>query len=194
MRQGLAAREARPIFVSSSEHSCAINAPSNVLWECCEKLLRCSWVATRVIPTSRSARHMHASRQMNPSHGTAPSDSGTAQNALSATSIGALRLWLQTQRSGAVSGRPVRHGDVQRAMQLVCKEVRRRGFPVERLIILLKEQWFTLTDDGDGGSLKSRDALEEIIRTCIDEFYASTAGMSAPPVSNANASASELSR
>ena len=115
------------------------------------------------------------------------SDSTTAKT-LSATSIGALRLWLQTQRSGAMSGRPIRHGDVQRAMRLVCNEVRRRGLPVERLIILLKEQWFTLTDDGDGGSLKSRDALEEIIRTCIDEFYASTASLSASPTPNGNAS------
>ena len=77
-------------------------------------------------------------------------------------------------------------------MRLVCNEVRRRGLPVERLIILLKEQWFTLTDDGDGGSLKSRDALEEIIRTCIDEFYASAASFSAP--STPNRKTSEASR
>jgi hypothetical protein len=113
-------------------------------------------------------------------------DSSTTSKTLSATSIGALRLWLQTQRSGAMSGRPIRHADVQRAMRLVCSEVRRRGMPVERLIILLKEQWFTLTDDGDGGSLKSRDALEEIIRTCIDEFYASAGNISGPLTQNDN--------
>ncbi|HEY2896978.1 MAG TPA: hypothetical protein VGJ12_07565 [Gemmatimonadaceae bacterium] len=125
---------------------------------------------------------------MSPPPDTTPFQSDTTSKTLSATSIGALRLWLQTQRSGAMSGRPIRHGDVQRAMRLVCNEVRRRGLPVERLIILLKEQWFTLTDDGDGGSLKSRDALEEIIRTCIDEFYASTASLSASPTPNRNAS------
>jgi hypothetical protein len=65
-------------------------------------------------------------------------------------------------------------------MRLVCDDVRKRGIPVERLIILLKEQWFTLTDDGDGASTRSRAALEEIIRTCIDEFYAPTATFSAP--------------
>jgi len=65
-------------------------------------------------------------------------------------------------------------------MSLVCSEVRRRGLPVERLIILLKEQWFTLTDDGDGGNTRSREALEQIIRTCIDEFYASAASFSSP--------------
>ncbi|HSU92790.1 MAG TPA: hypothetical protein VLI43_03720 [Gemmatimonadaceae bacterium] len=59
---------------------------------------------------------------------------------------------------------------------------------MERLIILLKEQWFTLTDDGDGGSLKSRDALEEIIRTCIDEFYASAASLTASPAPKHNRS------
>jgi len=118
---------------------------------------------------------------MTPTHETAP-------KTLSATSIGALRLWLQTQRSGAMSGRPIPHSDVQRAMRLVCNEVRRRGLPVERLIILLKEQWFTLTDDGDGGSLKSRDALEEIIRTCIDEFYASAASLTASPAPKHNRS------
>ena len=120
-------------------------------------------------------------------HDSIRSGSGTTQKTLSATSIGALRLWLQTQRSGALSGRPIRHGDVQRAMRLVCNEVHRRGLPVERLIILLKEQWFTLTDDGDGGSLKSRDALEEITRTCIDEFYASGGNVSGPPTPNVNA-------
>ena len=118
---------------------------------------------------------------MTPPHETPP-------KTLSATSIGALRLWLQTQRSGAMSGHPVSHGDVQRAMRLVCNEVRRRGLPVERLIVLLKEQWFTLTDDGDGGSLKSRDALEEIIRTCIDEFYASASNVSVSLTQNGNAS------
>ena len=116
----------------------------------------------------------------------------TSPKTLSATSIGALRLWLQTQRSGVMSGQPIHHGDVQRAMRLVCNEVRRRGLPVERLIVLLKQQWFTLTDDGDGGSIKSRDALEEIIRTSIDEFYASTASLTAPP--SPNARNSEASR
>lgn len=116
---------------------------------------------------------------MSPSDGTSASDSGTTEKTLSATSISALRFFLQSQHRGALSGLPLRHNDVRRAMGLVCNEVRRRGLPVERLIILLKEQWLTLTDDGDGGSLKSRDALEEIIRTCIDEFYASTAGLTA---------------
>jgi len=125
--------------------------------------------------------------QMTTPHETTSPDSGTPQRTLSATSIGALRLWLQAQRSSALSGRPIRHADVQRAMRLVCDEVRRRGLPVERLIILLKEQWFTLTDDGDGGSLKSRDALEEIIRTCIDEFYASSGNVSGPLASNMHA-------
>jgi hypothetical protein len=123
-----------------------------------------------------------------------PLDSASRQKTLSATSIGALRLWLQTQRSGAMSGRPIRHGDVQRAMQLVCNEVRHRGLPVERLIILLKEQWFTLTDDGDSGSVKSRDTLEEIIRTCIDEFYASAASLPVSLEPNTSASAAEASR
>ena len=80
-----------------------------------------------------------------------------------------------------MSGRPLSHNDVRRAMSLVCNEVRRRGLPVERLIILLKEQWFTLTDDGNGGNMRARDALEEIIRTCIDEFYASTSSMTVTP-------------
>jgi hypothetical protein len=66
-------------------------------------------------------------------------------------------------------------------MRLVCDDVRKRGIPVERLIILLKEQWFTLTDDGAGANMRSRDALEEIIRTCIDEFYASTGSLSTAP-------------
>jgi hypothetical protein len=140
-----------------------------------------------------SSRPPHdASRQMTPPQDATPFDSSTAPKTLSATSIGALRLWLQTQRSGVMSGRPIRHGDVQRAMRLVCNEVRRRGLPVERLIILLKEQWFTLTEEGDGGSLKSRDALEEIIRTCIDEFYASASSASASLTQNGNAS--EVSR
>jgi hypothetical protein len=111
-------------------------------------------------------------------------DPGTPQRILSASSIGALRLWLQSQRSGAITGRPLHHSDVRRAMSLVCNEVQRRGLPVERLIILLKEQWFTLTDDGDGGNPRSRDALEQIIRTCIEEFYASAANFSAPPSVN----------
>lgn len=76
-------------------------------------------------------------------------------------------------------------------MRLVCSEVRRRDLPVERLIVLLKEQWFTLTDDDDGGNTRSRDALDEIVRTCIDEFYASAAAFSTPPAVN---SASEGSR
>jgi hypothetical protein len=105
---------------------------------------------------------------------------------LSASSIGALRLWLQAQRNGALSGRELSHSDVRRAMRLVCGEVRKRGIPVERLIILLKEQWFSLTDDGGAGTVRSRDALEVIIRTCIDEFYASTASLSAPPATNAS--------
>lgn len=106
---------------------------------------------------------------------TTPYRSDAQLDTLPATSIGALRLWLQTQRTRAMSGRPIRQGDVQRAMHLVCNEVRRRGLPVERLIILLKEQWFTLGDDGDAGDLKSRDVLEEIVRTCIDEFYSASA-------------------
>lgn len=69
-------------------------------------------------------------------------------------------------------------------MRLVCGEVRRRDLPVERLIVLLKEQWFTLTDDDDGGNMRSRDALDEIVRTCIDEFYASAAAFSTPPAVN----------
>ncbi len=106
------------------------------------------------------------------------------QRTLSPTSVSALRLWLQSQRSGALAGRALKHGDVQRAMRLVSDEVRRRGLPVERLIILLKEQWFTLTEDGDGGNIRSREALEEIIRTCIDEFYSSTASLSIAPQTN----------
>jgi hypothetical protein len=109
----------------------------------------------------------------------APGSTASQQKALPPTSIGALRLWLQSQRNSAISGRPLRHADVRRAMRLVCNEVRRRGLPVERLIILLKEQWFTLTDDGDGGNMRSRDALEQIIRTCIDEFYLSASAFSA---------------
>jgi hypothetical protein len=97
---------------------------------------------------------------------------------LSPSSIGALRLWLQSQRRSAMSGRALSGSDVRRAMRLVCCEVKRRGLPVERLLVLLKEQWFTLTEDGDGGSTRARDALEEIIRTCIDEYYASPAGLS----------------
>jgi hypothetical protein len=114
----------------------------------------------------------------------------TPTKTLSATSVGALRLWLQVQRTGAVSGRALSHSDVRRAMRLVCDEVRRRGLPVERLIILLKEQWFTLTDDGDGGNMRTRDALEEIIRTCIEEFYASAASLSASPVAEGRPEAS----
>jgi len=124
-------------------------------------------------------------------HDTIPIDHPTAPKTLSATSIGALRLFLQSQRNRAMSGRPLRHDDVRRAMRLVCTEVRRRGLPVERVIILLKEQWFTLTEEGDGGSLKSRDALEEIIATCIDEFYASAASLSPAP---ANTNPSQVAR
>jgi hypothetical protein len=108
----------------------------------------------------------------------------TPPKTLSASSVGALRLWLQSQRSSALSGLELRHSDVRRAMRLVCDEVRRRNIPVERLIILLKEQWFTLTDDGEGGNMRSRDALEEIIRTCIDEFYASAVRLTATPRAN----------
>jgi hypothetical protein len=108
----------------------------------------------------------------------------TPPKPLSASSIGALRFWLQSQRSGTMAGRELRHSEVRRAMQLICGEVRKRGIPVERLIILLKEQWFSLTDDGDGATPRSRDALEKIIRTCIDEFYASAAGLSAAPTEN----------
>jgi hypothetical protein len=110
----------------------------------------------------------------------------TPSKTLSASSIGALRLWLQSQRSGALSGRPLSHSEVRRAMRLVCDEVRRRGMPVERLIILLKEQWYSLAVDGDGGSTRSRDTLEEIIHTCIDEFYASA--VSSSPASSASIS------
>lgn len=113
--------------------------------------------------------------------GTLSSSLDTAQKTLSASSIGALRLWLQSQRSEAMAGQPMRHNDVRRAMRLLCNEVRRRNLPVERLIVLLKEQWFTLNDDGDGGNARTRDTLEEIIRTCIDEFYASASAYSAPP-------------
>ena len=113
------------------------------------------------------------------------SSHATPQRTLSPTSIGALRLWLQSQRNGAMAGRALKHGDVQRAMRLVSDEVRRRGLPVERLIILLKEQWFTLTEDGDAGNIRSRDALEEIIRTCIDEFYASASSISSASSMNA---------
>jgi hypothetical protein len=113
--------------------------------------------------------------------GTPSSSFDSAQKVLSASSIGALRSWLQSQRSSAISGRPLRRTDLRRALRLVCNEVRRRELPVERLIVLLKEQWFTLTDDGDGGNTRSRDALDEIIRTCIDEFYASAAAFSTQP-------------
>ena len=89
-----------------------------------------------------------------------------------------------------MSGRPLQDNDVRRAMRLVCNEVRRRGLPVERLIILLKEQWFTLTDDGDGANTRSREALEEIIRTCIDEFYASAAALTSMPHANGSSEAS----
>jgi hypothetical protein len=113
------------------------------------------------------------------------------RSTLSASSIGALRLWLQAQRNGALSGRELRHNEVRRAMHLVCDEVRKRGIPVERLIILLKEQWFSLTDDGGAATMRSRDALEEIIRTCIDEFYASTASLSAPQTANGSPEAND---
>jgi hypothetical protein len=111
-------------------------------------------------------------------------DTDSSPKTLSTASIGALRAWLQAQRNGALSGHALAHGDVRRAMRMVCDDVRQRGIPVERLIILLKEQWLTLTDDGAGSSTRSRDALEEIIRTCIDEFYASTANVSAASPAN----------
>jgi len=144
------------------------------------KLLRCWRVASRVIQTLYRALRAHARDPMTTPPVTSSSDSRGAQKTLSASSVGALRLWLQSQRTAARSGRPLHHDNVRRAMSLVCSEVRRRGLPVERLIILLKEQWFTLTDDGDGGNTRSREALEQIIRTCIDEFYASAASFSSP--------------
>ena len=128
-------------------------------------------------PTVASRLSLSRDLTMTSPHDAAAFES-SPQRTLSPSSIGALRLWLQSQRSGAMSGRPLRKNDVRRAMSLVCSEVQRRGLPVERLIVLLKEQWFTLTDDGDGGSLRARDALEEIIRTCIDEYYASTGRLS----------------
>jgi hypothetical protein len=136
------------------------------------------------IPTMRRARHTHTSGPMTISPGTPSPSSDSAQKVLSASSIGALRFWLQTQRSTALAGRPLRRNDLRRAMRLVCNEVRRRDLPVERLIVLLKEQWFTLADDGDGATTRSREALDEIIRTCIDEFYASTAASSTAPAAN----------
>jgi len=116
--------------------------------------------------------------------GTPSSSFDPSQKTLSASSIGALRSWLQSQRSTAISGRPLRRAELRRALRLVCNEVRRRDQPVGRLIVLLKEQWFTLTDEGDAANTRARDALDEIIRTCIDEFYASAAALSTPPAVN----------
>jgi hypothetical protein len=103
------------------------------------------------------------------------------QQTLSSSSMGALRLWLQSQRTRAIQGRSLRQNDVRRAMHLLCEEVRRCGLPVERLIILVKEQWLTLTEENDAGNARAREALDAIIRTCIDEFYASTANLSGAP-------------
>ena len=119
-----------------------------------------------------------------------PASSAAPQQTLSSSSIGALRLWLQSQRAGAMQGRPLHQKDVRRAMHLVCEEVRRCGLPVERLIIMLKEQWLTLTDEHDAGNIRAREALDAIIRTCIEEFYASAATLSGAPAVNGTEDAS----
>jgi hypothetical protein len=103
-----------------------------------------------------------------------PSHALSSPNILSASTIGTLRTWLQAQRNCSLGGRELREEDVRRAMRLVCDDVRSRKLRVEQLIILLKEQWQSLGEPGDYGSIRARSALDEIIYTCIDEYYAAT--------------------
>jgi hypothetical protein len=107
---------------------------------------------------------------------------------LSASAATALRCWLQAQHRAHAEGTEVDRSEVRRAMHRLGVELRARGGRVEHAIVLLKELWANLPPDaavdapgsryGRGG----RAVIDEIVRACIEEFYAPADGGSAPGV------------
>jgi hypothetical protein len=114
--------------------------------------------------------------------------SGSAQGPLPPSTSAALRSWLDAERRAHVAAGVAGYSTAEDRQLLheACEEARRRGVHVEQLIILVKQLWATLPSRAAGaaGSAgrgedwrgREREALEGIVRVCIEEFYAPVCG------------------
>jgi hypothetical protein len=119
-----------------------------------------------------------------------------------------LRNWLEAERRGRAADAAGRAtAEDRRLLHEACEEAHRRGTHVEQLIILIKQLWPTLPPRaaGDGrGALRGEDwrdgerqALERVVRVCIEEFYSPAwvdAGQPADRASTDDASSDSAAR
>jgi hypothetical protein len=87
-----------------------------------------------------------------------------------ATSI-ALRSVLQAQLRGECSLDALR-----RAIALVCIEAHRHTLPPEQLIVSIKDAWWSLPEaQGTARVGQKASLLDDVVRMCIEEYYARAA-------------------
>jgi hypothetical protein len=98
-----------------------------------------------------------------------------------ASTLGALRCWLQAQRRLSAARGRSDPAEVRRVMRGLAERAAERDLLVEQLIVLLKELWASLPASpalDDVGAWYERDrraVLDDIIRVCIEEYYAQPA-------------------
>jgi hypothetical protein len=65
------------------------------------------------------------------------------------------------------------HSDDLRGV--LCKasdDARQKGLPAERLLVILKDLWYSLPEVSNATSTSQNALLQELISRCIQEYYA----------------------
>jgi hypothetical protein len=77
---------------------------------------------------------------------------------------------LVTQHGGRLSDDSMR-----RRLRATCECARSVGLPIERLLVLLKQEWRDTPAARRLRRMEATSVLERIVTLCIDEFYADPA-------------------
>jgi hypothetical protein len=94
--------------------------------------------------------------------------------------VNGLRRWLQAQQRAVAAGREVSNAELQREMRSLAAEARRQDVPVERVLVLLKQEWRAAEASRPlewepqrehTAAERRADLLPRVVHTLIEEFY-----------------------
>ena len=89
------------------------------------------------------------------------------QPSLDPQTTGALRAALA--KSASEGNHP---NDLRELLCSTADEARRKGIQAERLLIILKDLWYSLPEVAGSSSQAQNALLQELISRCIQEYYA----------------------